>query len=136
MLITTYQDPNHIRSIDICRSSLDLTMMMDKIQRSKGSCLHGIIVEDITTFTSTGDFSPENLLVGLFEKYGDGDVFDECNANDQPRRITILKVDEKDRNLDIPKDVYSGSEYIYIIKPDKKRLSNELENGIKHAFGR
>lgn len=134
MIITVYEDLTTARSVDLDRTTVDLRNMFTSIHRFSNTSISGTIVEDVTTFTSQGEFSPEMLVDGLIEKYGAGDVYDTCKPGEQARRISVVRIDESNRsNLGIPRSIYSGSEMVYVIKPDRERLSSELEAKIQRA---
>lgn len=135
MYITTYVSPTEKRTVDLDRTSVNLRNLFTSIHRLGDCTLTGRILEDVTTFTSVGEFGPETLVDDLIAKYGEGDVYDICRVNEQARRITVMKVDEECRSRNhMPKDVYSGSEVVYVIKPDGQRLSSELDTLTKRAF--
>lgn len=128
MIITIIKSPTETETIQFDRRYINLSNMVQTVRNRTPIVIHGTVVEDLTTFTSTGEFGPEALVDQLIEKYGEGDAYDTCKVGEYPRRITVLKVDEEDRNRrGIPKDIYGGSEYVYIVKPDKERLSTELD---------
>jgi len=135
VIITVYDSPTTVRSIDMDRTVLNLRNMFPSIHRIGNTSISGTIIEDVTTFTSQGDHAPEQLVDALIEKYGEGDVYDVCNPGEQARRISAIRVDEADRGRQaIPKNIYSGSEMIYVIKPDRDRITNEIDAKCRNIF--
>ena len=136
MIVTISESPSNTKSTDMDRTHLNLRSMFHSIHRLGDCVISGTTIEDVTTFTSTGEYGPEQLVDQYIEKYGPGDVFDECRPGELPRRITVMRVDEDDRNRnDIPRDIYSGSEIVYVIKPDRDRLSTQYEKRCQALFG-
>lgn len=136
MIVTIYESPANTKTVDMDRTFLNLRNMFPSIHRIGDCTISGETIEDVTTFTSSGEYGPEQLVDKYIEKYGPGEVFDECRPGELPRRITVMRVDPKDRNrMDIPKDIYDGSEIVYVIKPDRDRLSNQYEKRCQSLFG-